>query len=71
MKIDEYVRDANLLEEKYMSAINSLEPIDRAIILESIVNGTPYWKIGVAYGYTEESLRKKIDKILRKLAFSL
>ena len=68
MKTDEYVEEAHALEEKYMSYINALEPIEKALLLETLINGNPYWKIAITYGYTEESLRKKIDKILRKLS---
>ena len=71
LKIDEYVEEAHALEEKYMSYINELEPVEKALMLETLINGNPYWKIAMNYGYTEESLRKKIDKNLRKLAASI
>ncbi len=67
MNIDAYIKEANEIEGKYMYAINQLEPIERAIILDCFVNGLPYWKVGLNLGYTEEGLRKKTDKILRKL----
>lgn len=67
MNIDQYIEEATSLESKYMYAINQLEPIEKAIILDSFVNGMPYWRVGLKLGYTEESLRKKADKIMRKL----
>lgn len=67
MNIETYIKEANQLESKYMCAINKLEPIERTIILDCFINGLPHWQIGLNLGYTQESVRKKIDKILRKL----
>ena len=68
LKIEDYIKEANELERKYMSAINKLEPLEKTIIIESFLNGKPYWKIGNALGYEEETIRKKIAKILKKIA---
>lgn len=67
MNIEEYIEEANSLESKYMSAINQLEPLDRAIIIECFINGLPYWKLALKLGYSEDGIRKKADKIMRKL----
>ena len=67
MDVDRYIDEASQLEEKYINAINTLSPIDKTIITESFLNGKPYWKIGLSLGYSEEGIRKKIDKILRQL----
>ena len=71
MSIDEYVEEAEKLEKKYMEAICSLDPIDKTIMLESLINGEPYWKIGLKLGYTEEAVRKRKDRIIRKMALSM
>ena len=67
MDIDTYIKDAIEIEQKYMSVINKLEPIEKTIIIESFINGKPYWKIGMDLFYSEETVRKKVDKILRKM----
>lgn len=67
MNIEEYIEEANNLERKYMGAINQLEPLDRAIIVECFINGLPYWKLALKLGYSEDGIRKKADKIMRKL----
>ena len=71
LKIEDYIKEANELEKKYISAINKLEPLEKTIIIESFLNGKPYWKIGNELGYEEETIRKKIAKILRKIASCL
>lgn len=65
------INEALLLEEKYMGIIMSLEPLDRSIILDTYINGLPYWKIGMQIGYSEEGIRKKISKIIKSIALSI
>lgn len=67
MNLDLYIKEASEIEERYMQYINQLEPIDKAIILDNLVNGLPYWKIGMKLGYSEDGIRKKVDKIARQL----
>lgn len=55
-------------EERYMDAINKLEPLDKAMLLDSVINGKQNWEIGVKYGYTENGARKHIARIIEKLA---
>ena len=71
LKIEEYIKEANELESKYIPIINNLEPIEKTIIMESFFDGKPYWKIGLDLGYEEETVRKKIDRILRKMCNDL
>ena len=56
------------IEEKYMAAINALPLPDRGMIVDAFINGTPYWKIGLEIGYSEEGVRKKISKIISKIS---
>lgn len=67
MDIESYVKEATEIEKKYMTVINMLDPIEKTIIIESFINGKHYWKIGNDLGYAEETVRKKISKILRKM----
>ena len=71
MHIEDYIKEATEIECKYMSSIDKLSPLDRTIIVESFLNGKPYWKIGLDLGYEEETVRKKIDRILRKMCNDL
>ncbi|MBO5440852.1 MAG: sigma-70 family RNA polymerase sigma factor [Clostridia bacterium] len=68
MSIEEYIKEATEIEAKYMSAINQLDPLDKAIVLDNLVNGIPYWKIGLKLGYTEDGIKKRINKAIRKLS---
>jgi len=68
MKLEDYIKDATEIESKYMSAINQLDPLDRVIILDNLVNGLPYWKIGLNLGYSEDGIKKRVNKAVRKLA---
>lgn len=62
------LQEAREIEKKYLKAIESLEPIDKAIIIDSYLNGVPYWKIGDKLGFSEEGIRKRIQRALKKLA---
>lgn len=68
MSIEAESRAASELELKYMTAINSLEPIDKTIILDGYINGKPYWKIGRDIGYSERGIQERALKLLEKLA---
>ena len=67
MQIEEYIKEANELESKYIPIINNLEPIEKTIIMESFFDGKPYWKVGNMISYCEDTVRKKANKIMRKM----
>ena len=56
------------LTGKYAAAIGSLDAEDKAMLLDCYINGMPYWKIAMEYGFSEEGARKHIDKIVKKIA---
>ena len=62
------IESARELEEKYMNAISTLAPIEKSIIIDTYINGVPYWKIGNELGYSEEGIRKRIAKAIREIA---
>ncbi|MBQ7761374.1 MAG: hypothetical protein IJ400_04890 [Clostridia bacterium] len=63
-----YIQRSRDLESRYMRAIESLDPIDRTIIMESFINGVAYWKIGNKLGFTSEGIRKRIQRAITKIA---
>ena len=68
LKIEQIIAEASALELKYMSAINTLESIDKTIILEGYINGVPFWKIGKQLGYSEDGIKKRAHRALLRLA---
>ena len=68
LKIKESIEMAEELEEKYMSAVSSLGLRDKAMVLDCYLNGMPYWKIGMEYGFSEEGARKHLDRLIKKIA---
>ncbi|MBQ8545653.1 MAG: sigma-70 family RNA polymerase sigma factor [Clostridia bacterium] len=71
IKLCEEIDNARHIEEKYMHAILALDPVDKSIILDTYINGEPYWKIGLELGFSEESIRKKVSKIIKTIALSV
>lgn len=71
LNVADVVSGACEIEEKYMEAINALPLVDRGIIVDAFINGTPYWKIGLSVGYSEEGVRKKVSKIISAIAKSM
>ena len=65
---EQYIRRATEIETKYWSAINSLSPIDKTIILDGYINGTQYWKIGNKVGYSERSIQRRVPEIIKIIA---
>jgi DNA-directed RNA polymerase specialized sigma24 family protein len=68
LRVDEHIRAAAELEGRYMNAISSLEPLDRAIIIDGYVNGKAYWKIGRDIGYTEAGIKKRVSAAIEGIA---
>ena len=66
--VEHYITQITELESRYMTAINRLDRIERTIILDGFICGTPYWKIGVSIGYPVEAVQKKVKYIIAKIA---
>ena len=66
--IGELIREATEMEQKYIELINRLPMVDRTIILDGYINGTPYWKVGRAVGYTERGIQNRVQCIIETLA---
>ena len=62
------VASVSELEKKYMAVIAKLEPIDKTIVLDWLVNGKPYWKIGRDVGYSEDRVYRKICQAVKQIA---
>lgn len=69
--IQGYIVRATSLEEKYMAAIDKLDPLDKKIIVDGYINGRAYFKIGRDIGYTEAGIRKRLDKIFKQIQTNL
>ena len=68
LRVDEHIRAAAELEGRYMDAISSLEPLDRAIIIDGYINGKAYWKSGRDIGYTEAGIKKRVSAAIESIA---
>lgn len=68
LRLNEHIEQSENLEKKYMDALNSLCALDKAMMLDCYINGMPYWKIGMTYGFAEEGARKHIEAIIKKIA---
>lgn len=67
-QIEDSIKKANVLEQKYIEAIEQLDYIDRTIIIDGYINGKPYWKIGRDIGYTTEGIQKRAKRAIDDLA---
>lgn len=54
-------------KEKYFEAISHLDSINQTIILDSIINGVTYWKIGNKLGFSEIAIKKRVNKSVRQI----
>ena len=59
------------LEGKYLNAISSLPLIDRAILTDSFVKGKSNVVIAMDYGFSEGGIRKRITRLIEKIAKSI
>lgn len=56
------------LEEKYLPYLLSLDAIDSTIMIESFINGKPYWKVGKKVGYSASGVQKRVGRIVSHLS---
>lgn len=68
LNIPKFIQRAAVLEERYIEAINKLDPLDKTIILDGYINGTAYWKIGRNIGYSETGVKYRVKKIIEQIA---
>ena len=68
LNITEELCKAQDVEKKYSTALSSLSTEDKAMVLDCYINGLPYWKIGMEYGFSEAGARKHIDTLVKKLS---
>ena len=61
------IDSAREIEEKYMDAISALGPIEKSIVIDTYINGIPYWKVGADLGYSEEGVRKRLSKAIKEI----
>lgn len=66
--LEKKISENENLEKTYLTVLNSLSLRDKAIMLDCFVNGLPYWKIALEYGFAEEGARKHIDAIVKRIA---
>lgn len=66
--IQGYIARATALEEKYMAAIDKLDPLDKKIIIDGYINGKAYYKIGWDIGFSTQGVQNRITIIIKKIA---
>lgn len=66
--IQGYIARATALEEKYMAAIDKLDPLDKKIIIDGYINGKAYYKIGWDIGFSMQGVQNRITIIIKKIA---
>ena len=64
---DGFIKESILKKEKYFEAISNLEPINQTIIIDSIINGVTYWKIGNKLHFSEITIKKRVNKSIRQI----
>lgn len=67
----EEINSARELEEKYMTAISALGPIEKSIVIDTYINGIPYWKVGARLSYSKEGVRKRLAKAIKEISLSV
>lgn len=66
--IQGYIARATTLEEKYMAAIDKLDPLDKKIIIDGYINGKAYYKIGWDIGFSTQGVQNRTTIIIKKIA---
>ena len=54
-------------KQRYFDAISHLEPINQTIIIDSVINGETYWKIGIKLSFSEIAIKKRVNKSIGQI----
>lgn len=68
INVDKLIAQANALEQEYIGLINLLDSIDKTIIYDGYILGTPYWKIAKKINYSEVAVQKRASAAIEKIA---
>ena len=69
ISLQKHLEEYNDLMTKYSSlAKERLEPLERAIFIDAYINGATLKEIAEKAHYSESGVKKKLDKIIIKLA---
>ena len=55
------------MEARYIAASGHFEAIDREILLDCLIGGKTYRALGDALGYSTENIRKRAQRIVKRL----
>ncbi len=66
--IERHVKKALEIQSRYTGAIAQLGTVDKTILIEYYINGTPAFKVGRTLGYSEDGIRKRLGKAIKKIA---
>ena len=59
------------IEDKLAAAIDTLDPLEREVILAFYLDGKPNWRVGEIIGLEERSVRRYKRKAIQKIADNL
>ena len=62
-----FIRKSIEKKDKYFEAISQLEPMNQTIIVDSVINGVTYWKIGNKLGFSEIAIKKRVERSIRQI----
>ena len=68
LSVEKLIKKAAELETRYSNAISKLDIAERTIVTEAFLNGATYKNVGKLMGYSVETVKKKVSKILWKIA---
>ena len=55
------------MEARYIAASGRFEALDRAILLDCLIGGKTYRSLGDTLGYSTENIRKRAQRIVKRL----
>ena len=67
LNASEFIRKSIEKKGRYFEAISQLEPMNQTIIIDSVINGVTYWKIGNKLGYSDETIKKRVNKSIKQI----
>ena len=67
LNASEFIRKSIEKKDRYFEAISQLEPMNQTIIIDSVINGVTYWKIGNKLGYSDETIKKRVNKSIKQI----
>jgi len=67
LNASDFIKKSIEKKDRYFEAIAKLDPMNQTILVDFVINGEAYWKIGNKLGFSSEGVRKRVRRAIKQI----